>query len=71
MLCPRLFYSLKELNSIRKLASHSVDYSLSNVLPREKESFGLEQGGRLMLLPVHKLPQLVLNLTAAFPRPSS
>ncbi|KAI0005314.1 p21-C-terminal region-binding protein-domain-containing protein [Russula compacta] len=56
---------------IHELASHSVNYSLSNMLPREKESFGLEQGGRLMLLPAHKLPQLVLNLTAAFPRQSS
>ncbi|KAI9445586.1 p21-C-terminal region-binding protein-domain-containing protein [Lactarius indigo] len=51
---------------IQELASHSLDFSLSNALPREKESFGLEQGGRLILLPVDKLPQLIPNLAATF-----
>ncbi|KAI0286604.1 p21-C-terminal region-binding protein-domain-containing protein [Russula aff. rugulosa BPL654] len=55
---------------IQQVASHSLDYSLSNTLPREKESFGLEQGGRLMLFEVQKLPGLVSNLAAAFPQPS-
>jgi protein BCP1 len=67
MLCPRLPYSLKELNLNRKFTSHSIDYSLSNTLPRERDAFGLEQGGRLMLLSAEKLPQLVLDLTATFP----
>lgn len=53
---------------IQELASHSLDFSLSNALPREKESFGLEQGGRLILLPADKLPQLISNLAAAFPQ---
>ncbi|KAH9060727.1 p21-C-terminal region-binding protein-domain-containing protein [Lactarius vividus] len=55
---------------IQELASHSLDFSLSNALPREKESFGLEQGGRLILLPADKLPQLVSNLAATFLQPS-
>jgi protein BCP1 len=63
-------YSSIDLNRIRKLASHSLDYSLSNALPREKESFGLEQGGRIMLLNADQLPQLVLNLAATFPQSS-
>ncbi|KAH9048798.1 p21-C-terminal region-binding protein-domain-containing protein [Lactarius hengduanensis] len=50
----------------QELASHSLDFSLSNALPREKESFGLEQGGRLILLPADKLPQLISNLAATF-----
>ncbi|KAH9075672.1 p21-C-terminal region-binding protein-domain-containing protein [Lactarius deliciosus] len=50
----------------QELASHSLDFSLSNALPREKESFGLEQGGRLILLPAEKLPQLISNLAATF-----
>jgi len=55
---------------IQKFASHSIDYSLSNTLPRERDSFGLGQGGRLVLLSANKLPQLVLDLTATFPQPS-
>jgi protein BCP1 len=51
---------------IQELASHSFDFSLSNALPREKESFGLEQGGRLILLPADKLPQLISNLADEF-----
>jgi len=34
---------------IQELSSHSHDFLLSNALPRDKESFGLEQGGRLIL----------------------
>jgi protein BCP1 len=45
-----------------------LDYPFSNTLPREKESFGLEQGGRLMLFDAQKLPTLVSNLAAAFPQ---
>ncbi|KAF8480787.1 p21-C-terminal region-binding protein-domain-containing protein [Russula ochroleuca] len=55
---------------LEKVASHSLDYSLLNALPREKESFGLEQGGRLFLFPADRLPQLVSNIAAAFPQPS-
>jgi protein BCP1 len=55
---------------IQELASHSLDFSLSNALPRDKESFGLEQGGRLILIPADKLPQLISNLAAAFVQPS-
>jgi len=51
---------------IRELASHSLDFSWSNALPRQKDSFGLEQGGRLILLPGDKLPQLISKLAAAF-----
>jgi len=54
---------------IQELASHSLDFAFSNMLPREKESFGIEQGNRLILLPASKLPQLVLNLSDAFPQP--
>jgi protein BCP1 len=58
------------LNLIEKLASYSLNYSLSKALPREEESFGLEQGGRIMLLSVDQLPQLVSNLATMFPQPS-
>jgi len=55
---------------IQELSSHSHDFLLSNALPRDKESFGLEQGGRLILLPADKLPQLISNLATAFPQSS-
>ncbi len=51
----------------KKLASHSLDFSFSNALPRENDSFGLEQGCRLNLLVADKLPQLISDLSAAFP----
>ncbi|KAH9982076.1 p21-C-terminal region-binding protein-domain-containing protein [Lactifluus volemus] len=55
---------------LQQLASYSLNYSLSKSLPREKESFGLEQGGRMMLLSMDQLPQLVSNLATTFPQPS-
>ncbi|KAI0294760.1 p21-C-terminal region-binding protein-domain-containing protein [Russula brevipes] len=60
-----------EDDSIQQLASHSLDYTLSNTLPREEETFRLEQGGRLMLLPSANLGQLLLNLSATFTQPSA
>jgi protein BCP1 len=53
-----------------KLSSNSLDYDLSNASPRDKDSFGIQQGGRLMLFPASHLPQLVANLAAAFPQKS-
>ncbi|KAF8499001.1 p21-C-terminal region-binding protein-domain-containing protein [Russula emetica] len=66
----RVFPFHHEDTCIQEVASHSLDFSLSNTLPREKESFGLEQGGRLMLFDAQMLPKLVSNLAAAFPQPS-
>lgn len=70
MLSPRVLYDLKETNFIRKLSENALDYALSNAppSPRDKDSFGIQQGGRLMLFPASKLPQLVSNLAAAFPQ---
>lgn len=65
-----MLYDLKEINLIRKLSSSSLDYDLSNASPRDKDSFGIQQGGRLMLFPASHLPQLVANLAAAFPQQS-
>jgi protein BCP1 len=61
-----MLYDLKEINFIRKLSSNSLDYDLSNAPPRDKDSFGIQQGGRLMLFPGSHLSQLVANLAAAF-----
>jgi len=66
----RVFPFHHEDACLQEVASHCLDYSLSNTLPREKDSFGLEQGGRLVLFEADKLPKLVSNLAAAFPLPS-
>jgi len=42
---------------------------LSNAPPHDKDYFGIQQGGRLMLLLASYLPQLVSKLAAAFPQP--
>ncbi|TFY81800.1 hypothetical protein EWM64_g2214 [Hericium alpestre] len=54
---------------IQKAASFTLDYGLTNVQPREKDSFGLDQGGRLMLIPAEKLPQLVAETAQVYAVP--
>ncbi|VDB99354.1 unnamed protein product [Peniophora sp. CBMAI 1063] len=51
---------------IKKLAQHSVDYEFTHAQPREEDSFGLDLGGRMMLLSADRLPQLVHEMTEAF-----
>ncbi|KAI0075925.1 hypothetical protein K474DRAFT_1663691 [Panus rudis PR-1116 ss-1] len=55
---------------ISKFASHTIDYSFTNSQPREKDSFGLDTGGRLMLIPAEKLPLIVTALSERFAPPS-
>lgn len=55
-----------EDEQIRKLASDVVDYSFSSSQPREKDSFGLDTGGRMMLVPAERLPQIVASLDEAY-----
>ncbi|KAI0791666.1 p21-C-terminal region-binding protein-domain-containing protein [Abortiporus biennis] len=55
---------------IQKFATHSIDYSFSNVQPRDKDSFGLDTGGRMMLVPAANLPQLITTLNEVFAPPS-
>ncbi|KZV77588.1 hypothetical protein PENSPDRAFT_730368 [Peniophora sp. CONT] len=51
---------------IQKLALHSLDYDFTNTQPREEDAFGLNLGGRMVLLSADKLPQLVSEMTEAF-----
>ncbi|TFK57727.1 hypothetical protein OE88DRAFT_1618886, partial [Heliocybe sulcata] len=55
---------------IQKFASHTLDFSFSNAQPRDKESFGLETGGRIMLVPASNLPPLIAALNEAYTPPS-
>ncbi|KAA1468314.1 hypothetical protein DENSPDRAFT_833560 [Dentipellis sp. KUC8613] len=54
---------------IKKYASFSLDYPFTNTQPREQDSFGLDQGGRMMLIPAEKLPQLVVEMGQTYAAP--
>jgi len=55
---------------IQKVASHTLDYSFSSAEPREKDSFGLDTGGRMMLIPADRFQELVASLNEAYTVPS-
>ncbi|TFY66396.1 hypothetical protein EVG20_g4697 [Dentipellis fragilis] len=54
---------------IKKYASFSLDYSFTNTQLREQDSFGLDQGGRMMLIPAEKLPQLIAEMGQTYAAP--
>ncbi|KAI0369884.1 hypothetical protein BV20DRAFT_967212 [Pilatotrama ljubarskyi] len=56
---------------IRRFATHSLDYTFTHAQPREKEdAFGLDTGGRMMLIPADRLRDVAAALAQAFPQPS-
>jgi len=55
---------------IHKVASHTLDYSFSSAEPREKDSFGLDTGGRMMLVPADRFQELIVSLNEAYTVPS-
>ncbi|OBZ78572.1 Protein bcp1 [Grifola frondosa] len=59
-----------EDDCIRKFASHAIDYTFSHAQPREEEAFGLDTGGRMMLIPAARLRELAAALADTFPQPS-
>ncbi|KAH9911650.1 p21-C-terminal region-binding protein-domain-containing protein [Fomitopsis serialis] len=59
-----------EDEQIQKIAVHSLDYNFTNTKPREENGFGLDMGGRMMLVPASRLRDLVSALQDAYPPPS-
>jgi len=51
---------------LEKFATHSFDYSFTTSQPREPDSFGLDTGGRIMIIPSDKLPLIVSALNENF-----
>ncbi|THH17141.1 hypothetical protein EW146_g3611 [Bondarzewia mesenterica] len=51
---------------IQKFALHTLEYPFTGAQPREKDSFGLEQGGSMMLMPADKLPELIARMSEAY-----
>lgn len=59
------------LTWLLQVAVASVDYSFANGKTREKDSFGLDTGGRMMLVAADKFPEMVRIMQAAYPDPSA
>ncbi|KAI0668611.1 p21-C-terminal region-binding protein-domain-containing protein [Trametes maxima] len=55
---------------IRKFATHTLDYAFTHSQPREEDSFGLDTGGRMMLIPAARLRDIAAALAEAYPQPS-
>lgn len=55
---------------LAKFASHTFDFSLTSSQPREQDSFGLDTGGRIMIIPSENLPQIAIALNEAFAPPA-
>ncbi|KAI0825327.1 p21-C-terminal region-binding protein-domain-containing protein [Trametes gibbosa] len=55
---------------IRKYATHTLDYAFTRAQPRSEEAFGLDTGGRMMLIPAARLRDIAAALAEAFPQPS-
>ncbi|KAI0638883.1 p21-C-terminal region-binding protein-domain-containing protein [Trametes polyzona] len=55
---------------IRKFATHTLDYTFTHAQPRTEEAFGLDTGGRMMLIPANRLRDIAAALAEAFPQPS-
>jgi protein BCP1 len=50
-----------------QFAIHSADYAFTTATePREKDSFGLDMRGRIMLVPADRFPQLVDKISEIY-----
>ena len=53
-----------------QFAAHALDYTFTHAQPRDAEAFGLDTGGRLMLIPTTRLREIIAALAEAYPQPS-
>ncbi|KAG6877335.1 hypothetical protein C0992_010245 [Termitomyces sp. T32_za158] len=55
---------------IKSASLHSIDYRFKqDTEPREPDSFGLDVRARLMLVPAHKLPEIIEHMSEAYAPP--
>ncbi|EMD41510.1 hypothetical protein CERSUDRAFT_101946 [Gelatoporia subvermispora B] len=66
---PGVYSFHSEDEDIQKIALHSLDYNFTRAQPRGEEAFGLDMGGRMMLVPGASLPQLVNVLQEKYSAP--
>jgi protein BCP1 len=55
---------------IQAAASHTLDYSFTNAPARDKEAFGLDTGGRIMVMPFANLAGFVSAISQAYAVPT-
>ncbi|KAG6856604.1 hypothetical protein H0H87_002696 [Tephrocybe sp. NHM501043] len=56
---------------IKQVSIHSVDYHFTTAAePREKDSFGLDTRGRIMLVPAERFPELIAKMSEVYAPPS-
>ncbi|KAG6901248.1 hypothetical protein C0995_014625 [Termitomyces sp. Mi166 len=56
---------------IKMASTHSVDYCFkTDNEPREKDSFGLDIRGRIMLVPAERFPELIAKMSEVYAPPS-
>ncbi|EIW86231.1 hypothetical protein CONPUDRAFT_133729 [Coniophora puteana RWD-64-598 SS2] len=58
-----------EDEQIQQAASHALDYALTHALPRDKDAFGLDVAGRMMLVPADRLQALVDTMSEVYRPP--
>jgi len=52
---------------IKMFSTYSIDYQFSSAPePRERDSFGLDTRGRIMLVPAEKFPELVVKVNEVY-----
>jgi len=54
---------------IQKFATYGLDFDYSHQEPRDRDSFGTDIAGRMMLVPTGKLDEMVQAMTTRFPAP--
>lgn len=52
-----------------QVALYTQDYAFTSAEPREKDAFGLDTGGKMMLVPADRFRELVGNLCEAYTIP--
>lgn len=55
------------------MSMHTLDYKFTTAAPepREKDSFGLDMRGRIMLITADRFPELVTRITEVYAPPTS
>jgi protein BCP1 len=55
---------------VQAAAAHAVDYSFTHAPPREQDAFGLDTGGRMMLVPADRFAGFVAAISEAYAVPA-
>jgi len=62
-----IFFFHPEDELIQRFSSHTLDYSFTNAQQRDEDAFGLDTGGRFMLVPASQFQSLIAAFVEAYP----